>query len=64
VNGWICRDVADMAARVAALDLSPVACRTSVARRFSVDRMAGDYLRLYERARHDAAAFSVAELEA
>jgi glycosyltransferase involved in cell wall biosynthesis len=64
VNGWICRDVADMAARVAALDLSPVACRTSVARHFSVDRMAGDYVEVYERARQDAAAFSVAELEA
>ena len=43
---------------------SPAACRTSVARHFSVDRMAGDYLEVYERARQDAATFSVAELEA
>jgi glycosyltransferase involved in cell wall biosynthesis len=64
VNGWICADVADMAGHVASLDVSPTACRTFVAERFSVARMANQYLEVYERALMGAAAAPAAELEA
>jgi glycosyltransferase involved in cell wall biosynthesis len=47
VNGWICRDVPDMAARTASLAIAPAACRASVSERFSVARMADRYLEVY-----------------
>jgi glycosyltransferase involved in cell wall biosynthesis len=50
VNGWICDDVTDMAARIAASPITPHSCRASVAERFSVERMASDYLDIYEQA--------------
>ena len=64
VNGWICADVADMAAHIASLDVPPIACREFVARHFSVARMTDRYLDVYERALTGAAAESAAELEA
>jgi len=50
VNGWICDDEIDMAARLATLDISPEACRAYVAEHFSVRRMADEYLDIYHRA--------------
>ena len=49
VSGWLCRDVDDMAARIASLDIAPDACRSWVQRQFSVDRMTSCYIDLYER---------------
>jgi len=48
VNGWVCRDVDEMAARLAGLSIDPAACRASAARDFSVERMAADYSAIYE----------------
>jgi glycosyltransferase involved in cell wall biosynthesis len=64
VNGWICRDAADMAAHVAALDIAPVSCRQFVAEHFSVARMTDRYLEIYERALMETVAESPAALEA
>jgi glycosyltransferase involved in cell wall biosynthesis len=64
VNGWICRDVDEMAGRVASLGVPPMACRKIAAERFSVARMADQYLEVYERALMDTAAAPAAELEA
>lgn len=50
INGWVCNDVEDMAARIGASPVSPHSCRTSVVERFSVERMADDYLDIYEQA--------------
>jgi glycosyltransferase involved in cell wall biosynthesis len=50
VNGWICADEDDMAARLATLDISPNACRAYVAEHFPVSRMADEYLAIYQRA--------------
>jgi glycosyltransferase involved in cell wall biosynthesis len=50
VNGWICRDVEDMARRAASPDVAPRSCRADAERRFSVDRMASDYERAYREA--------------
>jgi glycosyltransferase involved in cell wall biosynthesis len=50
VNGWICRDVDEMAGRLAALDIGSADCRDFVARHFSVARMADAYLDVYTRA--------------
>ena len=50
VNGWICADEDDMAARLATLDISPDACRAYVAEHFTVSRMADQYLEIYQRA--------------
>ena len=47
VNGWICRDVADMAGRIAALRVPPAACRDFVVRHFSSVAMADRYLEVY-----------------
>jgi len=47
VNGWICRDVNDMARRLACIGSSPAACRAAVAKRFSIARMADDYVAVY-----------------
>jgi glycosyltransferase involved in cell wall biosynthesis len=54
VNGWICRDVEDMARRIGSLAIDPAGCRTFVDRRFSVGRMADDYLKIYEGAAVEA----------
>jgi glycosyltransferase involved in cell wall biosynthesis len=56
VNGWICADVADMAAHIASPDVPPIACREFAARYFSVARMTDRYLDVYERALTGAAA--------
>lgn len=50
VNGWICADVDDMAARLTTLDIAPSACRSLVERCFSVEAMADAYIELYVRA--------------
>jgi len=50
INGWICRDVADMAAHLTSLDIPPAACRQFVGDNFSVSRMTDRYLEVYERA--------------
>jgi glycosyltransferase involved in cell wall biosynthesis len=47
VNGWICADVDEMARRLHDVRVSPASCRAFVERRFSVERMADDYLRIY-----------------
>jgi glycosyltransferase involved in cell wall biosynthesis len=49
ISGWICRDVDDMADRIATLDVTPASCRSWVEREFSVDRMTGCYVDLYQR---------------
>jgi len=61
VNGWICRDVADMAARTASPGISPDACREYADRRFSLATMADRYLDVYE---HAIVRASAAQLEA
>lgn len=48
VSGWLCRDVEDMAQRALNLDISPESCRGWVAEHFSIERMAADYLHVYE----------------
>ena len=50
VSGWICRDVADMADRIAGPMVSPDSCRDWVSRNFSVQRMVDGYLAVYARA--------------
>ncbi len=55
VNGWICRDVADMAARIASVDIAPATCRDDVARRFPAARMTDRYVDVYHQARMGAA---------
>jgi glycosyltransferase involved in cell wall biosynthesis len=50
INGWICADECDMAARLATLAIPPAACRAHVAEHFSVSRMADQYVDIYHRA--------------
>jgi glycosyltransferase involved in cell wall biosynthesis len=50
VTGRICVDVADMAGWIASPDVDPDDCRSSVAERFSIERMADGYLEIYEEA--------------
>jgi glycosyltransferase involved in cell wall biosynthesis len=50
VNGWMCRDVDDMARRMISLDLAPAACRSCVETSFSVAAMADRYLDIYTHA--------------
>lgn len=50
VNGWVCRDADDMAERISSIGVNPEGCREEVARRFSVERMADQYLEVYEQA--------------
>jgi glycosyltransferase involved in cell wall biosynthesis len=50
VNGWICADVAEMAARAATATATPRACRDFVEARFSIDAMTDRYLNVYEHA--------------
>jgi glycosyltransferase involved in cell wall biosynthesis len=46
-NGWICKDVDDMARRIGSCAVSPAACRAFAAEQFSVARMADRYLDVY-----------------
>ena len=49
ITGFLCRDEIDMGAAVgAAGQLDRAACRRSAERRFGMDRMAGDYARVYQ----------------
>jgi glycosyltransferase involved in cell wall biosynthesis len=50
VNGFICRNAADMARRIRGPLPPAAACRAFVASRFSVGRMADGYLDVYEQA--------------
>jgi glycosyltransferase involved in cell wall biosynthesis len=50
VNGWICRDLDEMAARIATLRSSPSVCRQYVETHFSLATMADRYLEVYEHA--------------
>ena len=50
VNGWICADVDDMARRMRSIAIPAAECRATVEARFSLDRMADEYERIYERA--------------
>ena len=63
VNGYICRDPADMAAHIASAAIAPKACRAFVNEHFSIGRMAERYVHIYERVLADTHA-SAAELEA
>jgi glycosyltransferase involved in cell wall biosynthesis len=56
VNGWICRDVDDMAARLRGLDIPSASCRGSVETSFTVARMADAYADVYARALDRSAA--------
>jgi glycosyltransferase involved in cell wall biosynthesis len=49
-NGWICRDVEEMAGRIGSLDIPSASCRASVERSFSVSTMATRYLQVYGQA--------------
>jgi len=49
VNGWICGDVDQLAARLQASLPTPRTCRDFVMQHFSVDRMVDGYLDLYQR---------------
>ena len=49
-NGWICRDVADMAGRIATPGIEPAACRAYVNQHFSSATMADRYLAVYQHA--------------
>lgn len=49
VNGYLCENVDQMAAAMRRIDrISPAACREYAEKNFSVERMAGEYTRLYE----------------
>lgn len=54
VSGWLCRDADDMVRRIRALEDTPIppeTCRAEVETRFSLERMAGEYLAVYADAR-------------
>jgi glycosyltransferase involved in cell wall biosynthesis len=63
VNGWICRDLADMAAHLETLDIPAGTCRDYVNSHFSVARMADRYVDIYAQALRGAPV-SATELEA
>jgi glycosyltransferase involved in cell wall biosynthesis len=46
-NGWICRDVDDMARRIVSPGIDPASCRAFVEKTFSVAKMADGYLGVY-----------------
>lgn len=50
VNGWICRDVAEMAERIISPGIAAESCRAYVERHFSCDRMIDRYLEVYDHA--------------
>jgi glycosyltransferase involved in cell wall biosynthesis len=47
VSGWICRDAADMADRIAAAPIGAHGCRDFAARHFSIEAMAERYVDVY-----------------
>jgi glycosyltransferase involved in cell wall biosynthesis len=55
-SGWICRDVADMADRIASLAIPAESCRAWVAQHFSRERMVDRYVEIYERVLEGVAA--------
>jgi len=59
INGWICDDVTDMARRIGDPRIEAGGCRAAVAERFSVGRMADDYLAVYANVIDAASASSV-----
>ena len=63
MNGWICRDVVEMAGRIASPGIAAEACREFVGSHFSVATMADRYLDVYDRALARSSA-APAELEA
>jgi glycosyltransferase involved in cell wall biosynthesis len=63
VNGWICHDVGEMAARMASSGIQASACRDFVDQHFSLATMADRYLEVYDRALTRTPA-APAELEA
>jgi glycosyltransferase involved in cell wall biosynthesis len=50
VNGWICRDVNEMADRLGSLNIAAAECRAFVEQHFSVSVMADRYLEVYQHA--------------
>jgi glycosyltransferase involved in cell wall biosynthesis len=64
VNGWICRDVGDMAEHIRGLDLRPDACRAFVGEQFSLRQMVDQYLDVYRRALARPVAEAVAHANA
>lgn len=54
VSGWICRDVAELAARAAEPGVSAASCRAHVEAHFSAERMVDDYVALYRQGREAA----------
>jgi len=63
VNGWICRDLDEMASRIRSVDVPPARCRAYVDAHFSVERMADDYLRVYEHARRGSRSGALLQAE-
>jgi len=55
VSGWLCRDVADMAARAREVAITPAACRAHVEQNFGLERMAASYVHIYRQAMRRAA---------
>ncbi len=47
INGWICRDLDELASGITSRLPDSATCRDSVARHFSMDRMVDDYLEIY-----------------
>jgi len=47
ISGWICRDVADMAARAVCPEIDSESCRAWAARHFSRERMLDRYVEIY-----------------
>jgi glycosyltransferase involved in cell wall biosynthesis len=52
VSGYICRSVTQMARHASNIDLSPDVVRNYVEENFSIDRMAGGYIEVYEKVLH------------
>jgi glycosyltransferase involved in cell wall biosynthesis len=50
VSGYICRNVREMTNRVKNLQLDPATIRRYVEENFSIERMAREYVELYEEA--------------
>src|SRR6266542_1203537 len=64
VNGWICRDVAEMAARLSSIGVDPRSCRDFVCEYFSVGHMADRYLEVYAQTIESRAAVRGARVQA
>lgn len=63
-NGWLCRDVDEMAQRIRTLDIAPASCRDFIDECFSLRRMADRYVEVYEATIHAPAGETVSRLEA